>query len=147
MFVGAEECIGCHDEEGERWRGSYHDRSMQVAKPGTVLGRFDGSILRRFDETWRFVREEADFFVEYETAGRPVERLRVTHTFGFEPLQQFLVSVSGGRKQALPVAWDSRPEAEGGQRWFGLQPGEPTPPGDPLHWKGLAYNWNSQCAS
>ncbi|HEB91495.1 MAG TPA: tetratricopeptide repeat protein, partial [Deltaproteobacteria bacterium] len=48
---------------------------------------------------------------------------------------------------ALPVAWDSRPEAEGGQRWFGLQPGEPTPPGDPLHWKGLAYNWNSQCAS
>ncbi len=146
-FVGADECIRCHVEEGAAWRGSHHDRSMEKADSETVLGRFDESVLRHFDQTWRFDRERGDFVVEVEEPGSPAERLQVLYTFGVEPLQQVLVPLSRGRLQALPIAWDSRPEQEGGQRWIDLQPSEPTPPGDPLHWKSLAYNWNSQCAS
>ena len=46
-----------------------------------------------------------------------------------------------------PVAWDTRPKAQGGQRWFSLQPNEKIPPGDLLHWTGVAGNWNQMCAA
>jgi len=72
--------------------------------------------------------------------------MRVAYTFGVDPLQQYLVERSGGRMQALPVAWDARPREDGGQRWIDLQPDEYINHDDPLHWERLAYNWNSQCA-
>ena len=46
------------------------------------------------------------------------------HTFGVYPLQQYLVELPGGRVQALSLAWDARPKAQGGQRWFHLYPDE-----------------------
>ena len=147
VHVGAQRCAGCHPAETEKWRGSHHDRAMQEASAETVLGRFDGRTLRDVEQTWQFHREGEDFVVDVSEAGRPTERLRVEATFGVHPLQQYLVSREGGRLQALPAAWDSRPEAEGGERWFSLHPGESVPPGDPLHWDQPAYTWNSQCAS
>jgi hypothetical protein len=50
---------------------------------------------------------------------------QIKYTFGIEPLQQYLVEFSGGRVQALSVAWDTRPKDEGGQCWFHLYPNEP----------------------
>ena len=55
-------------------------------------------------------------------------------------------AVPGGRLQALGIAWDTRPRAEGGQRWFHLFPGERLAPPDPLHWTGREQTWNFQCA-
>ncbi len=52
----------------------------------------------------------------------------------------------GGRYQALSVAWDTRPKAAGGQRWFHLYPGEKVDHRDVLHWTGVAQNWNFMCA-
>ena len=40
------------------------------------------------------------------------------------PLQQYLIDFPDGRKQALSIAWDARPKAQGGQRWFHLYPDE-----------------------
>lgn len=123
---------------------------MEVASPVSVRGIFDGRTLRHFEETWRFVRDGDAFVVELSheaRPGEPAERLQVDYTFGFEPLQQLLTARAKGRYQALPVAWDARPSADGGQRWFSLYPEEPIGPEDPLHWERLAYNWNSQCAS
>ena len=54
--------------------------------------------------------------------------------------------MADGRYQALDIAWDSRPAAAGGQRWFHLRGDEVYEPGDPLHWTGVAYNWNFMCA-
>jgi predicted CXXCH cytochrome family protein len=147
QFVGSNDCIRCHAAEGERWLGSDHDRAMEESTSAAVVGRFDDSILRRFEQTWRFVRDGEDHVVVIEEPGRAPERLRVAYTFGIDPLQQYLVERSNGRMQALPVAWDSRPLESGGQRWIDLQPGERITPDDPLHWERLAYNWNSQCAS
>jgi Tfp pilus assembly protein PilF len=48
--------------------------------------------------------------------------------------------------QALSVAWDTRPESEGGQRWYHLYPDEYIAAGDPLHWTGGFFNWNTSCA-
>jgi hypothetical protein len=62
------------------------------------------------------------------------------------PLQQYLVEFPGGRLQALSIAWDSRPKAAGGQRWFHLLPNEKIAHTDPMHWTGIYLNWNLQCA-
>jgi tetratricopeptide (TPR) repeat protein len=51
-----------------------------------------------------------------------------------------------GRWQALSIAWDARPDAEGGQRWYHLYPDEAVDFNDPLHWTGPYQNWNTRCA-
>jgi tetratricopeptide (TPR) repeat protein len=48
--------------------------------------------------------------------------------------------------QALSLAWDSRPEAQGGQRWFHLHPDEKITHDDELHWTRPSQNWNNMCA-
>ena len=51
-----------------------------------------------------------------------------------------------GASSRSELAWDSRPAAQGGQRWFHLYPGERIAAGDPLHWTGPTENWNYMCA-
>ena len=53
----------------------------------------------------------------------------------------------GERLQALSIVWDTRPRAEGGQRWYHLYPGERIKAGDPLHWTARSQNWNYMCAA
>jgi tetratricopeptide (TPR) repeat protein len=71
----------------------------------------------------------------------------IPYTFGFFPLQQYLVAFPGGRYQALSICWDSRPAGEGGQRWYHLYPDGRATAGDILHWTGVFQNWNAMCAS
>jgi len=70
----------------------------------------------------------------------------IKYTFGVYPLQQYLIEMSGGRLQALGIAWDSRPPALGGQRWFGLYPGQKLTFRDSRHWTGIDQTWNFMCA-
>jgi predicted CXXCH cytochrome family protein len=145
-YVGTTQCASCHQTEQQRWRGSHHDLSMQEATPSTVLGDFNNVTVKYFTETMRFVREGDTFLVEALGADGRRGRFPVIYTFGVEPLQQYLVEVEPGRLQSFLVAWDTRPKAKGGQRWFHLQPEEYVEPGDPLHWTGPSYNWNESCA-
>ena len=69
-----------------------------------------------------------------------------SYTFGVHPLQQYLIDFPDGRKQALSIAWDSRPNEAGGQRWFHLYPKENIKAGDRLHWTSNSQNWNFTCA-
>jgi Flp pilus assembly protein TadD len=52
----------------------------------------------------------------------------------------------GGRLQALGIAWDTRPRALGGQRWFFLYPGQKITARDSRHWTNIDQNWNYMCA-
>jgi predicted CXXCH cytochrome family protein len=146
-FIGSERCVECHPAQSELWTASDHDRAMELPSEQSVEGNFDDQVLEYFDETWRFTRDAREFVVERREAGGESQRWPVAYTFGVVPLQQYLVAFPNGRYQALPVAWDSRPAADGGQRWFHLSPDEQIPRGDPVHWEGIAYNWNAQCAS
>jgi hypothetical protein len=124
-FVDEARCAGCHAEEAERWRGSPHDRAMELPSPSTVRGDFDDAV---FEDT-RLLREGDDYFVE--VAGR---RHRVVYTFGAAPLQQYLLEADGGRLQASAVAWD----VDAG-KWFRVQ--------DPaVHYLGRYQTWNTMCA-
>ncbi|MDH5265104.1 MAG: multiheme c-type cytochrome, partial [Betaproteobacteria bacterium] len=145
-FVGTEACTRCHEKAAQAWRGSQHDLAMQAPTPATVLGDFSGATFRKDGVTTTFARKGERFVIRTEGPdGKPAE-FEVQYTFGVDPLQQYLLALPGGRLQAFTIAWDSRPKARGGQRWFHLYPKEKLRPGDELHWTGRQNNWNFMCA-
>jgi len=145
-FIGSAACETCHEQEYRDWRNSHHELAMQVADESTVLGDFDNASFDYFGTSTRFSKRGSEYFVNTENENGELQDYRVTHTFGVTPLQQYLVEFPGGRMQALPFAWDSRSEDEGGQRWYHLYPDEYIEPGDELHWTGRLQNWNYMCA-
>lgn len=145
-FVGAAQCQSCHPQAFVDWQKSDHHRAMEPATPDTVLGDFSGVTFHHFGHETRFYRQDGKYWIHTEGPdGKPTD-YEVAYTFGFYPLQQYLIAFPGGRYQAFQVCWDSRPADAGGQRWYHLYPDEEIPPGDVLHWTGPNFNWNFMCA-
>ncbi|MFQ5505826.1 MAG: tetratricopeptide repeat protein [Planctomycetota bacterium] len=145
-YVGSRACVRCHAEQHELWRGSHHDLAMQIASEATVLGDFSGASVTVLGVTSTFTKRDGKFFVRTEGQDGKLADYEIRYCFGVDPLQQYLIVCPGGRLQALSLAWDARPGAEGGQRWFHLYPHERIAPDDPLHWTGPNQNWNYMCA-
>jgi len=145
-FVGLQSCRPCHEHETELFTGSHHDRAMDEATEETVLGDFDDATHEWYGVTSTFYREDGKFMVRTEGPDGKLADYEVLYVFGFDPLQQYLVEFPGGRYQTLPLCWDVRPEAEGGQRWFHIYADEHIAPGDVLHWTGPNQSWNYMCA-
>ncbi|MDH3793407.1 MAG: cytochrome c family protein, partial [Rhodospirillales bacterium] len=145
-YVTKAVCAECHGSQVRAWTGSHHDLAMQEASAATVLGDFDDAVISHFGVTSRFFRRDGGFYVRTDGPDGVLRDYRIDYTFGVTPLQQYLVAFPDGRYQALGLAWDTRPAAEGGQRWFHLYPNEAIPPGDELHWTARLQNWNGQCA-
>ena len=95
---------------------------MQEATPDTVLGDFDDATVTQFGVTSRFYRKGDEFWTRTEGPDGALHDYRIDYTFGVYPLQQYLIAFPGGRWQALSLAWDTRPQDQGGQRWFHLIP-------------------------
>ncbi len=145
-FTGSEACRDCHAEAYDNWQGSHHDLAMQIPTPDTVLGNFDDATFTLNGVTTRFFRRDDKYLVNTDGEDGKATEFEVAYVFGVEPLQQYLLPLSRGRLQALSIAWDTRPKADGGQRWFHLHGDEAIDYQDPLHWTGPYYNWNSRCA-
>ncbi len=140
-FVGSLKCQDCHKPEYDKWLGSHHDLAMDVANENSVLGDFNDAEFTIHGVTSRFYRKDGKYFVHTNGPGGEMGDFEITHTFGWFPLQQYLVPFPGGRLQTLPIAWDSRQ----GQ-WFKVPPVGPTDPADWLYWTNAAQNWNGMCA-
>lgn len=172
-YVGSPNCAECHQDEYNLWLNSHHDLAMKVATDETVLGDFNNTEFvytpteglkpgQTVREVTRFYRDGLNFMVRTRVGKgeNDFKEFRVLYTFGWEPLQQYLVDTGDGKLQCLPFAWDSREvgvykdmddegnvvEVEGGQRWFHLYGDEYIPPGDLLHWTGVNQRWNFMCA-
>ncbi len=145
-FAGSAVCAGCHLAQAKAWKRSQHAHAMQEASAASVLADFNGAEAHHFSSNARFYRKDNGYFVETEGKDGKQAGFEVKYTFGLDPLQQYLVEFPDGRLQALPYAWDARPQSEGGQRWFHLYPDEDIPPSDALHWTGPLQNWNYMCA-
>jgi tetratricopeptide (TPR) repeat protein len=145
QFVGRKSCIECHKKEDDLWIGSHHDLAMDVANDSTVLGNFNNFEFRHRGEVHRMFRKDGKFFMNTRGPSGKFEDFQVTHTFGYTPLQQYLVPFEGGRLQCLPIAWDT----EHG-KWFHLgdtvYAGQNVDPGNWLYWTNQAQNWNGMCA-
>lgn len=146
-YVGADACAGCHAEQTSAWKGSHHDLAMRIADEESVLGDFSGAVFAHSGVTTTLFKRDGKFMVRTDGPDGDLHDYEVAYTFGVEPLQQYLIGFPDGRYQALSVAWDDRPAADGGQRWFHLYPGERIGHDDALHWTGYAHNWNSRCAA
>jgi len=140
-FVGSIECQDCHKPEYDKWLGSHHERAMDVANENSVLGDFNDAEFTIHGITSRFYRKDGKYFVHTNGPGGEMGDFEITHTFGWFPLQQYLVPFPGGRLQTLPLAWNSRTN-----QWFKVPPEGPTDPSDWLYWTNAAQNWNGMCA-
>ena len=155
-FVGRAVCAECHADQLETWQGSHHDLAMQEATEEHMLADFDDASFEHagLDAEGRerqivstFSRREDGFYVRTDGPDGELRDYKVAYTFGVEPLQQYLVEAwKPGALQTLSLSWDSRPQAEGGQRWFHIYGDEPISHEDPLHWTGPYQNWNYMCA-
>ena len=145
-FAGSATCAGCHKAEADLWRPSQHALAMQHATAETVLGNFNDAGFDKDGVRSRFFRKDGKFLVETDGPDGKLAAFEVKYTFGLAPLQQYLIEFPDGRLQALSIAWDSRPKAAGGQRWFHLYPDETIRHDDVLHWTKLNQNWNFMCA-
>ncbi|WP_323844573.1 multiheme c-type cytochrome [Microbulbifer magnicolonia] len=145
-YIGSQQCAACHSEQFKAWQGSHHDLAMKKANDETVLGNFENAEFDYFGTVSRFYKKDGSYFVRTDGPDGELHDYPIAYTFGVYPLQQYLVEFPGGKMQALSIAWDSRSESEGGQRWYHLNPDEHIKHGDELHWTGLNFNWNFMCA-
>lgn len=90
-YVGSETCQSCHQAEYSDWTQSHHFRAMQTASPETVLGDFNDARFGYGGLNHRFFRQGEKFMVETDNAKGALETFEIKYTFGFEPLQQYLI--------------------------------------------------------
>jgi predicted CXXCH cytochrome family protein len=150
-YAGSAACESCHEQAYTAWKGSHHYQAMLPATAENVVGDFSGKTFEYGGVTSRFYRDDDKYMVETDNQQGELQAFEIAYTFGFYPLQQYLVPFDDGRLQALNIVWDSRPEVAGGQRWVHLYPATEDPSGavdheDLVHWTGAFQNWNSRCA-
>lgn len=139
-FVGRESCRTCHKPEYDKWLNSDHDKAMDVADETTVLGDFNNAVFEHNGIKTRFYKKESRYYVNTLGPDGVYEDFQITHTFGADPLQQYLVPFPGGRYQCLTIAWDVIKK-----QWYPL-PNHTDDSKDWLHWTKAAQNWNGMCA-
>ncbi len=141
-FTGNLSCQPCHQQEHADWTQSHHYMAMQPANDSTVLGDFNNATYTADGVTNKFFRKDGKFFLNTQDADGQYRDFEVLYTFGFVPLQQYLIAFPGGRMQATRASWDTQKK-----KWFHQYAGDKIPAGDWLHWTGNAQNWNTMCAS
>lgn len=144
-YVGQKACFSCHEEECIQWKGSHHDRSMDIATDSTVLGNFSNAILEYNGRIHKFYKRDSNFFVFTDGENGEMQEFKIKYVFGFTPLQQYLVEFDRGRLQVLPLTWNTL-----NKNWYhmadSIYKGQDVTYENWLHWTNQAQNWNSMCA-
>lgn len=140
-YVGDASCQSCHAKEFKEWKVSDHFKAMQVATDSTVLGDFNHVSYSADGITSTFYKKGNKFFINTQGEDGANHDYEVAYTFGYYPLQQYLVVFPNGKMQVTRQSWDSRQK-----KWFHQYAGDKLPPNDWLHWTGNAQNWNTMCA-
>ncbi|NDJ82101.1 tetratricopeptide repeat protein [Vibrio campbellii] len=143
-YVGSDACVDCHQKETQAWQGSHHDMAMRHADAQSVLGDFNDHTFTFSGKPNRFYRKGEEYWVNIQGPDDEWHDYKISYTFAWDPLQQYMVEFEDGRVQLIPFAWDSRTKEEGGQRWFHLYPD--TTPTDEFYWTNTGQNWNFMCA-
>jgi Tfp pilus assembly protein PilF len=139
------ECTSCHKKAEHDWQQSDHSKSMAIANKQTVLANFNEIETSHFGQKAFFFLEDDTYQVTISYDEKS-DTYPIKYTFGYFPLQQYLVETEKGRLQVLPFAWDSRDKEAGGQRWYHNYSHEEIRPEDRLHWRQPLQNWNGMCA-
>ncbi len=140
-----QQCIACHQESQHQWQKSDHAKSMAIADKSSVVGDFNNVDVKHYGQKAHFFVKNKQYQVTISYDDN-VDTYPIKYTFGYFPLQQYLVETEKGKLQVLPFAWDSREKKQGGQRWYHNYSHEEIRPEDRLHWRQPLQNWNGMCA-
>lgn len=140
-FVGGESCKSCHETEYELWKGSHHDQAMKIADSISILANFNNTSFTHKGVTSKFYKKNGDFYVNTQGKDGKYHDYKIVYTFGFTPLQQYIVQFPNGAYQCLLTAWDSVKN-----KWFHLQPKLDIHHEEWMNWTGGSQNWNTMCA-
>src|SRR5947208_586919 len=100
-YLGRKVCASCHSHEAELHTGSDHDRAMGVATEKTILGDFNNASFTNYGVTSSFFKRDGKYFVRPEGGDSNVHEYEIAYTFGYKPLQQYLIPFPRGRYEAL----------------------------------------------
>ena len=140
-----QKCTSCHQKSQHDWQQSDHAKSMAIANKSSVLANFNNIDATHYGQKAHFFVKNNQYQVTISYDDK-VDTYPIKYTFGFFPLQQYLVETAKGKLQVLPFAWDSREKSQGGQRWYHNYSHEEIRPEDRLHWRQPLQNWNGMCA-
>lgn len=144
-YVGASTCIECHKKEFEDWKGSDHDLAMDTASNSSVIGNFNNAEIKRGDQIHQAYKKGDDFFVWTDGDDGKMKEYQVKYTFGYYPLQQYLVELEESRLQTLALTWNSLDS-----NWYymadSVYKDMSVNHENWLHWTNQSQNWNSMCA-
>jgi len=141
-YAGDKKCGACHQKEYADWKISDHAKAILPANDSTVEGDFNDVTFTSDGVTSRFFRKDGKFFANTQGGDGKNHDYEIKYTFGFRPLQQYLVEFPGGRMQALRASWNVNEK-----KWFHQYPKQIIDHHDWLHWTGRAQNWNAMCAA
>ncbi len=141
-FVGDQSCKSCHAKQYDDWLRSDHFMAMQPPNDSTVKGNFNNVSFTADGVTSRFFKKDEKFFINTQGDDGHNYDYEVKYTFGFTPLQQYLVEFPGGKMQVPRVSWDTKQK-----KWFHQYAGQKINSHDWFHWTGNSQNWNTMCAS
>ncbi len=65
-FLGDQSCKECHQDQFEKWQGSHHDKSMQIATRETILADFKGEKFKSQGVQSRFFTKDGEFYANTE---------------------------------------------------------------------------------
>ena len=140
-YLGDQSCKSCHASQNKEWLTSDHFKAMQPANDSTVEGDFNNATYTADGVTSRFFKKNDKYFINTQGDDNNYHDFEIKYTFGYEPLQQYLVAFPGGRLQATRQCWDTK-----NKKWYHQYPGQKIPSHDWLHWTGNAQNWNTMCS-
>ncbi|MDO6736672.1 tetratricopeptide repeat protein [Wenyingzhuangia sp. 2_MG-2023] len=140
-YVGSKKCAECHPDQFKDWEGSHHDKSMQKASRESILAPFDGEVFKSQGVTSTFFQKDGKFYANTEGRDGKNHDFEIIYTFGFTPLQQYIVLFPDGHYQCLRTAYDTVKN-----KWFDLYPDFKVVHGEWLHWSRGGLNWNTMCS-
>ncbi|KAA9036081.1 hypothetical protein FW778_19495 [Ginsengibacter hankyongi] len=141
-YVGDQACKSCHASQYKDWLSSDHFKAMQVANDSTVEGDFNNTSYSADGITSKFFKKGEKYFINTQGNDNKYHDYEIKYTFGYYPLQQYLISFPGEKLQVTRQSWDSK-----NKKWFHQYAGQKIPSHDWLHWTGNAQNWNTMCAA
>lgn len=95
-FVGSDACKSCHAEAYTAWTSSDHFRAMLPASDSTVLGDFNNTTFTADGVTSSFFRRDGKYYINTQGEDGLNHDYEVLYTFGYFPLQQYLIAFPGG---------------------------------------------------
>ncbi len=141
QYIGDESCISCHGKQHEEWTGSHHDWAMKSPDSSSVLGDFNDREITLDGVQYRFYKSKNLFKVSVIEKNEEGQNFIIWKTFGFWPLQQYLVKTEDGKIQTLRASWNSE-----SKNWYHQYKNEIIAPKDWLHWTNGGQRWNTMCA-